>query len=94
MASALDNLLAREKESGLNLDDAVKLLGCWDALADPEGVLSKHNVTGDRHNSLMRAITFTNTIKASKLVRDLLGRSSERQCAGARTGNISLASCR
>ena len=70
VASALDNLLAREKESGLNLDDAVKLLGCWDALADPEGVLSSHNVTGDRHNSLMRAITFTNTIKASKLVRD------------------------
>ena len=70
VAAALDNLLAREKKSGLNLDDAVKLLGCWDALADPEGVLSSHNVTGDRHNSLMRAITFTNTIKVSKLVRD------------------------
>ena len=69
VAAALDNLLAREKKSGLNLDDAVKLLGCWDALADPEGVLSSHNVTGDRHNSLMRAITFTNTIKASKLVK-------------------------
>ena len=68
IASALDNLLAQEQESGLNLDDAVKLLGCWDALADPEGVLSSHNVTGDRHNSLMRAITFTNTIKASELV--------------------------
>ena len=65
---ALENLLATEQESGLNLDDAVKLLGCWDALADPEGILSDRNVTGDRHNPLLRAITFTNTIKASKLV--------------------------
>ncbi len=66
---ALENLLARERESGLNLEDAVKLLGCWDALADPEGVLSDRNVTGDQHNPLLRAITFTNTIKASKLVK-------------------------
>ena len=65
---ALEHLLAREQESGLNLDDAVKLLGCWDALADPEGILSDQNVTGDQHNPLLRAITFTNTIKASKLV--------------------------
>ena len=65
---ALENLLATEKESGLNLDDAVKLLGCWDALADPEGVLSDRNVTGDQHNPLLRAITFTNTIKTSKMV--------------------------
>ena len=65
---AVEHLLATEKESGLNLDDAVKLLGCWDALADPEGILSDQNVTGDQHNPLLRAITFTNTIKASKLV--------------------------
>ena len=65
---ALENLLATEKESGLNLDDAVKLLGCWDALADPEGVLSDRNVTGDQYNPLLRAITFTNTIKTSKMV--------------------------
>ncbi len=68
VSAALANLLAREKESGLNLEDAVKLLGCWDALADPEGVLADRNVTGDRHNPLCRAITFTNTIKTSKLV--------------------------
>ena len=68
VSEALSNLLAAEQESGLNLEDAVKLLGCWDALADPEGVLSARNVTGDRHNPLLRAITFTNTIKASKLV--------------------------
>ena len=65
---ALGNLLATEQDSGINLDDAVKLLGCWDALADPEGVLSDHNVAGDQHDPLLRAITFTNTIKASKMV--------------------------
>ncbi|MXZ40860.1 MAG: DEAD/DEAH box helicase [Caldilineaceae bacterium SB0666_bin_21] len=68
VSMALENLLATEKESGLNLDDAVKLLGCWDALADPEGVLSDRNVTGDQHNPLLRAITFTNTIRTSKMV--------------------------
>ena len=68
VSEALGNLLAAEQDSGLNLDDAVKLLGCWDALADPEGVLSDRNVTGDQHNPLLRAITFTNTIKSSKMV--------------------------
>ena len=68
VSEALGNLLAAEEASGLNLDDAVKLLGCWDALADPEGVLADHNVTGDQHNPLLRAITFTNTIKSSKMV--------------------------
>ena len=64
----LENYLAREKETGLNLEYAVKLLGCWDALADPEGFLSDRNVTGDQHNPLLRAITFTNTIKVSRMV--------------------------
>ena len=68
VSEALGTLLAAEQDSGLNLDDAVKLLGCWDALADPEGVLSERNVTGDQHNPLLRAITFTNTIKSSKMV--------------------------
>ncbi len=64
----LANLMGRVQESGLALDDAVKLLGCWDALADPEGFLSDRDVTGDQHNPLLRAITFTNTIRKSKLV--------------------------
>ena len=67
---ALEHLLATEQDSGLNLDDAVKLLGCWDALADPEGVLADRNVIGDQHNPLLRAITFTHTIRASKLVEN------------------------
>ncbi len=70
----LEHLLAREQESGLNLDDAVKLLGCWDALADPEGVLANKSVTGDQHNPLLRAIAFTNTIKVSKLVQTHWGK--------------------
>ena len=68
ISEAMGNMLAAEQESGLNLDDAVKLLGCWDALADPEGMLANRNVTGDQHNPLLRAITFTNTIKSSKMV--------------------------
>ena len=68
ISEAMGNMLAAEQESGLNLDDAVKLLGCWDALADPEGVLANRDVTGDKHNPLLRAITFTNTIKSSKMV--------------------------
>ena len=70
----LEHLLAREQESGLNLDDAVKLLGCWDALADPEGVLADQSVTGDQHNPLLRAIAFTITIKVSKLVQTHWGK--------------------
>ena len=68
VSESLGNLLAAEQDSGLNLDDAVKLLGCWDALADPEGVLANRDVTGDKHNPMLRAITFTNTIKSSKMV--------------------------
>ena len=68
VSEVLGNYLATEQESGLNLDDAVKLLGCWDALADPEGVLAHRNATGDQHNPLLRAITFTNTIKSSLMV--------------------------
>ena len=68
VSGALGNYMATEQDSGLNLDDAVKLLGCWEALADPEGVLSDEEVTGDQHNPLLRAITFTNTIKSSLMV--------------------------
>ena len=65
---ALEHLLARQQESGLNLDDAVKLLGCWDALADPEGILADQKLTSDRHNPTPRGIAITNTTKVSKLV--------------------------
>ncbi len=62
------NLLARERASGLNLEDAALFLGCWDALADPEGRLSGRYRTGDMHNPVRRAIAFSNTIRQSRLV--------------------------
>ena len=65
---ALESLLAREKATDINLDDAVKLLGCWDALADPVGLLAEKNITGDRAGSLRRAIAYTNTIRSSERV--------------------------
>ncbi|WP_419918760.1 DEAD/DEAH box helicase family protein [Candidatus Poriferisocius sp.] len=64
-------------------EDAVKLLGCWDALADPntKGV-SPHRLTGQiaevtkggGKGHLHTAIAFTNTVKLSKAIA---GPSSE-----------------
>ncbi len=68
VADQMVELLAQPQSSGLNLDDAVRLLGCWDALADPEGRLASDNRTGDMHNPMQRAIAFTSRIKQSKLV--------------------------
>ena len=49
------------------------MLGCWDALADPLTVgVERNRLTGVRHreHACLRAIAFTNTIKASKLVQE------------------------
>ena len=62
------NFLAQERASGLNLEDAALFLGCWDALADPEGRLAGQYRTGDMHQPVRRAIAFSNTIRQSKLV--------------------------
>ena len=35
VAAQVQDLLAQPQSKGLNLEDAVRLLGCWDALADP-----------------------------------------------------------
>ena len=64
----MTNLLAQERQSGLNLEDAALFLGCWDALADPEGQLSQRRSTGDMHQPVRRAIAFSNTIRQSRLV--------------------------
>ena len=51
--------------SGLiNLDDAAKIVGCWQALQDPENKRSN----GGPARPLKRAIAFTNTIKSSQLL--------------------------
>ena len=68
VSEALGNELAAAQDSGMNLDDAVKLLGCWKALVDPESALSNRNAKRNQISPLLRAITFTNTIKSSKMV--------------------------
>ena len=64
----LRGLLMMDDETTMTLDDATRLLGCWDALADPEGEAADRQLTGDRHNPLSRAISFTHTIRQSRLV--------------------------
>jgi len=68
VAAQLADLLAQPQAAGLHLDDAVRLLGCWDALADPEGRLAAAQRTGDMHKPLRRAIAFTSRIKQSQRV--------------------------
>ena len=77
-AAALEHSLALEADTGLNLEDATKLLGCWDALAAPGRqfqLFARHQgrepgpLTGEKHHSLHRAIAFTNTIRQSQRVQ-------------------------
>ncbi len=90
-AEARDNPNAVDRETGLPLEDVEKLHGCWDALADPAGMLADRNLTGDRHNSLLRAIAFMNTIKRSKLVQEHWGtliENSRRRTAAVHHPNL------
>ena len=90
-AEARDNPNAVDRETGLPLEDVEKLHGCWDALADPEGMLADRNLTGDRHNSLLRAIAFMNTIKRSTLVEKHWGtliENSRRRTAAEHHPNL------
>ena len=50
----------------INLDDAAKIVGCWQALQDPENKGSN----GGPPRPLRRAIAFTNTIKSSQLLEE------------------------
>ena len=55
----------------INTDDAVRFLGCWDALADPTTTAPGERKTGARNPDgavARRAIAFTNTIRASQRV--------------------------
>ena len=62
----------------IKTEDAVKLLGCWDALADPTTEAPGERRTGVRNTdeSLVahRAIAFTNTIGMSQRVETYWGR--------------------
>ena len=55
---------------GVNINQMALLLGCWDALADPEGSLHDRSISGDMSNPCRRVITFATTIKNSKRFRD------------------------
>ncbi len=59
---------AEYKETGLALDHAARLLGCWDALADPRTTSNAGRVTGTvgENQPLLRAIAYTNRISDSK----------------------------
>ncbi len=48
-------------DSELNITDAAKIVGCWQALQDPENARN-----ASRRKPLKRAIAFTNTILSSK----------------------------
>ncbi len=64
---------AKAKAKSVDTQDWIRLLGCWDALADPYTVgVQRNRPTGTRHplRACRRAIAFTNTIKASRLVEE------------------------
>lgn len=66
VSTVLQSMLAHgEGGSELNLDDAGRMLGCWRALEEPEG-LQKQSAAGP----LRRAIAFTNRIADSELMAD------------------------
>lgn len=59
--------VAAHKETGVNVEDVVRLLGCWDALADPTTRGTNGRLTGEinPHHAARRAIAFSNSIKRS-----------------------------
>ena len=59
-ANLAGDFVAEHKETGVNVKDVVKLLGCWDALADPTTRGTNGRVTGqiNTHHVARRAIAF------------------------------------
>ena len=66
-ANMAGDFVAEHKETGVNVQDIVKLLGCWDALADPTTRGTNGRLTGqiNPHHTAQRAIAFSNSIKSS-----------------------------
>ena len=60
--AALQEHLATEEGSEINLTEAAKIIGCWQVLQNPENKDPRDGTI----RPLQRAIAFTNTIKASK----------------------------
>lgn len=65
---ALENVLAAERATGINLEDAVKLCGVWNALTQPEGPLAERQDLHGHGISVLRALNFANSIKESKRI--------------------------
>lgn len=70
-----DDLELDENQRPIKIEEAVKLAGCWDALADPTTRTPDGRVTGavKPGASAQRAIAFTNTIKNSQQVERYWG---------------------
>ena len=70
-----DDLELDENQRPIKTEEAVKLAGCWDALADPTTRTPDRRVTGavKPGASAQRAIAFTNTIKNSQQVERYWG---------------------
>ncbi|MYI30676.1 MAG: DEAD/DEAH box helicase [Acidimicrobiia bacterium] len=70
-----DDLEMGEDGKLIKLEEAVKLAGCWDALADPTTRTAQGRVTGqiNPQDSSRRAIAFTNTIRNSQQVERYWG---------------------
>ncbi|MCY4194529.1 MAG: DEAD/DEAH box helicase family protein, partial [bacterium] len=70
-----DDLEVEEGGRRIKVEEAVKLAGCWDALADPTTRTAEGRVTGavNPEASARRAIAFTNTIRNSQQVERYWG---------------------
>ena len=69
-AMRLREIFSDLEEDGI--DDLARLIGCWDALADPEGGLSTRQFSGAvGEHPCTTALAFTNTIKNSKQLKEI-----------------------
>ena len=82
-ANLAGDFVAEHKETGVNVSDVVRLLGCWDALADPTSRKPGERVTGllNPYYAARRAIAFSNTIKTSKNLEEWWPEIVSRQAA-------------
>ena len=85
----LDMIGVGEGLRPLTAREAVKLAGCWDALADPTTRTTQNRITGATHPQMAacRAIAFTNTIKNSLGVEKYWGPVTDMMAPSARTGS-------
>ena len=71
-ATLAGDFVAEHADTGVNVKDVVRLLGCWDALADPTSRGPAGRVTGllNPNHAARRAIAFSNKIVNSKRVEE------------------------